>query len=323
MTMLLIKDELRPSRSALQDGKNADTASQKPKKRKHSVSNHLDPYSSLSKQKTTASARFNHGGARQSQNSSLVHSHLNQLSKDRSGHQPFTQSNLHQLGTRDHLGSSTVLNNSGIASVSYFANPEQIRNERESLERIHTFSLKEPTDFDASDDLIGAKTQNFLDPLLPGGQSGSATERLPNDPASRQNVSMDAPFSSTRERGISQGSRNSSTTSNRSCSHYVPDKVKIFQKQIKQVHDIMGELISIQQEFRKISEWSYAERRDFFTDRMAEKKRLKISFQTFEEMNKLQIEQKFKITARSALGMKNFGTDDWIFSFNIGNIMHL
>ena len=56
---------------------------------------------------------------------------------------------------------------------------------------------------------------------------------------------------------------------------------------------------------------------------MAEKKKLKISFQTFEEMNKLQIEQKFKITARSALGVKNYGTDDWIFSFNIGNIMHL
>ena len=56
---------------------------------------------------------------------------------------------------------------------------------------------------------------------------------------------------------------------------------------------------------------------------MAEKKKLKISFQTFEEMNKLQIEQKYKITARSALGVKNFGPDDWIFSFNIGNIMHL
>mmetsp|Transcript_47078 Transcript_47078/g.62300 ORF Transcript_47078/g.62300 Transcript_47078/m.62300 type:complete len:81 (+) Transcript_47078:2977-3219(+) len=56
---------------------------------------------------------------------------------------------------------------------------------------------------------------------------------------------------------------------------------------------------------------------------MAEKKKLKISFQTYEEMNKLQIEQKFKITARSALGVKNFSNDDWIFSFNIGNIMHL
>jgi len=134
---------------------------------------------------------------------------------------------------------------------------------------------------------------------------------------------MDAPFSGTRHRGISEGSRNSSTTSNRSCSHYVPDKVKIFQKQIKHTHEIVSELISIQKEFSQISELNFKERRDFFQDRMAEKKKLKISFQTFEEMNKLQMEQRFKITARSALGVKNYNTDDWIYSFNIGNIMHL
>ena len=134
---------------------------------------------------------------------------------------------------------------------------------------------------------------------------------------------MEAPFSGTRQRGISEGSRNSSTTSNRSCSQYVPERVKIFQKQINKTHDIVYELISIQKEFRSISELNFKERRDFFQDRMAEKKRLKISFQTYEEMNKLQIEQKFKITARSALGVKNFSNDDWIFSFNIGNIMHL
>lgn len=40
-------------------------------------------------------------------------------------------------------------------------------------------------------------------------------------------------------------------------------------------------------------------------------------------MNKLQLEEKFKIKARSNLGLKNYGADDWIFSFNIGNIMHL
>ena len=66
-----------------------------------------------------------------------------------------------------------MLNNSGLA-LSYFPNPEQIKNERESLERIHTFSLKEPIDFNASDDQIGAQTLtgNFLDPLL-----GNNTER--------------------------------------------------------------------------------------------------------------------------------------------------
>ena len=40
-------------------------------------------------------------------------------------------------------------------------------------------------------------------------------------------------------------------------------------------------------------------------------------------MNKLQKEDKFKIKSRSNLGLKNYGADDWIFSFNIGNIMHL
>ena len=102
----------------------------------------------------------------------------------------------------------------------------------------------------ASDDAIGGGqtfTGNILDPLL-----GSQTERpLRNnadgnqDQSNKHNLSMDAPFSGNRQRGISEGSRNSSTTSNRSCSHYVPDKVKIFQKQIKNTHDIVHELISI------------------------------------------------------------------------------
>jgi hypothetical protein len=34
-------------------------------------------------------------------------------------------------------------------------------------------------------------------------------------------------------------------------------------------------------------------------------------------------EKKFKISSRNSLGIKNSGEDDWINSFNIGNIMHL
>ena len=130
-------------------------------------------------------------------------------------------------------------------ALSYYPNPEQIKNERESLERIHTFSLKEPIDMNGSDDQIGAQTLtgNFLDPLL----GGSNTDR-PNRNDSennRGNLSMEAPVRENRHRGVSEGSRNSSTTSNRSCSHYVPDKVKIFQKQIRNTYDIVHELISI------------------------------------------------------------------------------
>ena len=70
------------------------------------------------------------------------------------------------------------MNNSGM-QFSYFPNPEQIKNERESLERIHTFSLKEPSEEQDGETLqsLGInndlKTGNILDPLL----NGSATER--------------------------------------------------------------------------------------------------------------------------------------------------
>ena len=69
---------------------------------------------------------------------------------------------------------------------TYFASHEQVKNERESLERIHTFSLKEPSeDFDHSqEDMVTPKITNPLnneplgeinsaqiDPLLPGSTS--------------------------------------------------------------------------------------------------------------------------------------------------------
>jgi len=44
-------------------------------------------------------------------------------------------------------------------------------------------------------------------------------------------------------------------------------------------------------------------RHEYFKDRLAEKKQLKISFQTFEELNTLLAEKKFKITARNNLGI--------------------
>jgi len=65
------------------------------------------------------------------------------------------------------------------------------------------------------------------------------------------------------------------------------------------------------------------DRNEYFRDRLAEKKKLRISFQTFEELNSLLAEKKFKISSRSNLGINTGGEDDWINSFNIGNIMHL
>lgn len=102
-------------------------------------------------------------------------------------------------------------------------------------------------DLNASDDNLAVQTMtgNFLDPLM-----GSQTDRVIRNgdgagETTRHNLSMDTPFSGQRQRGVSESSRNSSTTSNRSCSQYVPEKVKIFQKQISKTHDIVNELINI------------------------------------------------------------------------------
>lgn len=86
MTLILIKDEIKPSKNLNDTSGMGDMSTSKPKRRKHSLSNQLDPYNtSFSKQKTTVSARFNNNGTRgqNSQNSSLVQSNLNQLSKDK------------------------------------------------------------------------------------------------------------------------------------------------------------------------------------------------------------------------------------------------
>ena len=63
---------------------------------------------------------------------------------------------------------------------------EVLKSERESLERIHTFSLKENRDNETGIDI------------------------------------------ETRSRGVSNSSRDSSVLSNRSCSQYLPEKVKIY-----------------------------------------------------------------------------------------------
>ena len=85
----------------------------------------------------------------------------------------------------------------------------------------------------------------------------------------------------------------------------------------------VNELVKIQSEFSKISELTTKDRNEHFRDRLAEKKKLRISFQTFEDLNSLLAEKKFKISSRTNLGIHKGGDDDWINSFNIGNIMHL
>lgn len=144
---------------------------------------------------------------------------------------------------------TNLLNSSGMA-LSYFPNPEQIKNERESLSRIHTFSLKEQADEDleAGQPADGAgpnppQSNNILgDGSANATSSGGGPETSKSRGAGHSrggrgggNLSMDQgrPASGTRARGLSEGSRTSSVASNRSCSQYVPEKVQIFDKQMK------------------------------------------------------------------------------------------
>ena len=241
MTKILIADEIAHQQNKTNEHSTSKEygGKSRSKRRKHSTSNQLDPYASLSKQKTTVSARFNNLN-RPSQNNSLLQSHLNNINDSKGN-----QTNSLMSHTQDKFTNSNLLNNSlnNGMGLSYFPNPEQVKNERESLQRIHTFSLKEPNENDSDEqinefgaDLKANTMTNILDPLLkdqpPGGSQRQRNEGVAAKGSSQANKSMDngEHFSGNRARGISEGSRNSSVTSNRSCSQYVPEKVQIFNK---------------------------------------------------------------------------------------------
>lgn len=153
MTEILLMDELRPSKHEIsqisansQQNASLKNNSASRKRRSSQGKDSFDPYTSLSKQKTTVSVQQNSSVRFGSNNSSLVQSHLNQT-KEKSS-----------LMLKNDLNLTN--NTSGIGAPSssantYFASSDQIRVERESLERIHTFSLKEPNeDLDKSEDKI-------------------------------------------------------------------------------------------------------------------------------------------------------------------------
>lgn len=58
----------------------------------------------------------------------------------------------------------------------------------------------------------------------------------------------------------------------------MPEKVKMFHKQLKEATVSVDELVKIQQDFLPITEWTSKERNDYYKDRHAEKKRMMISF---------------------------------------------
>ncbi len=52
-----------------------------------------------------------------------------------------------------------------------------------------------------------------------------------------------------------------------------------------------------------------------------QRRRLKISFHSEEEINSLKQNSSYKMSVRNVLGLRH--SDDWIFNLNIGNVMHL
>jgi hypothetical protein len=54
---------------------------------------------------------------------------------------------------------------------------------------------------------------------------------------------------------------------------------------------------------------------------LEQKKKLKISFHTEEEIEELKSNNAYKMNVRNALGLRH--SEDWIFNLNIGNVMHL
>lgn len=102
---------------------------------------------------------------------------------------------------------------------------------------------------------------------------------------------------------------------------YVQDKVKLFKSNVEKYLEVLKELNKLFDEFSEISSYNNSERNEFFRDRIGYKKRLKISFSSKEELQRILEESKWRLTARSSLGVRS--GEDWIYNFNIGNIMHL
>lgn len=85
--------------------------------------------------------------------------------------------------------------------------------------------------------------------------------------------------------------------------------------------NVLSEMLRQIDEFNKIRIMKPEKRVDYLQQRLGEKKRLKISFSDEDEINRMKIDNQFKLNVRSALGIKN--PDDWIYGLNIGNVMHM
>jgi len=113
--------------------------------------------------------------------------------------------------------------------------------------------------------------------------------------------------------------RSSSTSAQR--AFYVSEFVKVQDNELERTTHVLKEILRQIDDFNKVKTMKTEQRIEYLQQRLGEKKRLKISFSSEEEIERLKSENQYKLNVRSALGIKNF--DDWIFTLNIGNVMHM
>ena len=99
------------------------------------------------------------------------------------------------------------------------------------------------------------------------------------------------------------------------------EKVKLLDTGVAKTYKILVELNTILYDFNGVSIMEEDERKLFFKDRIGLKKKLRISFHSEEEIDRMTALEAFKLNVRGMLGIRS--QEDWIFNFNIGNIMHL
>ena len=174
------------------------------------------------------------------------------------------------------------------------------RDKSESLERIHTFSLK----------------SSFQAKMTPN------TSTLSNH---NETTAKECDSGGLGGRSVSKGSSNKIGGPGK--TYYVEESVKILRDIINRADPILTELASKIKQFERVASLSYDEREKFLIERYGEshlqeqKSQLKVSFHSEKEIEDLKKNPVFKMNVRNALGLRH--SDDWIFNLNIGNVMHL
>lgn len=119
---------------------------------------------------------------------------------------------------------------------------------------------------------------------------------------------------------VSVNNRRSSSTSAQR-AFYISELVKIQDSEMERTLHVLDEILKQIDDFMKVRDMPTEKRLKYLQQRLGEKKRLKISFSDQEEIERMRMDNQYKLNVRSALGIKNM--DDWIFNLNIGNVMHM